>query len=62
MTVACKLRICLQRQIWDPGFEVIWGMKMLASCVMLGKILNLSEPCQMGVGSFVDSEELKKSL
>lgn len=37
-------------------------MKMLASCVMLGKILNLSEPCQMGVGSFVDSEELKKSL
>ena len=33
---------------------------LLTSCVTLGKILNLSEHCQMGVSSFVDSEELKK--
>lgn len=33
---------------------------LLTSCVTLGKILNLSEHGQMGVSSFVDSEELKK--
>lgn len=35
---------------------------ILTSCVSLGKILNLSEHCQMGVSSFVDSEEPKKSF
>ena len=35
---------------------------ILTGCVTLGTILNLSEHCQMGVGSFVDSEELKISF